>query len=269
MKHNLKLTITPLIAGLGLMLGSSPAFAQHVLVNEPFNPSDPSNIAWADSEPTATTTPYDVSGGSFTIGGSGNYVVKDITVWEVANPSASATANLSLLGGIAGSTISPTSPVSTSYSSSDLGALYSPGGAGPFEVYKINFAVDIALNAAQTYDFFLNAPYAYDAKRAETTQPYVNAFLLGAPDNGGNNTWLWLDVDDPANGNIPTVQTWYDYTGGGSSGYGPGGSFGPQNDNADVEVYGHYRCPDGGSALMLLGSSLAGLAFLRRRFGRC
>jgi hypothetical protein len=27
--------------------------------------------------------------------------------------------------------------------------------------------------------------------------------------------------------------------------------------------------PDGGSPLMLLGSSLAGLALLRRRFGRC
>jgi len=129
------------------------------------------------------------------------------------------------------------------------------------EVYQLDFAVNLTLTGGQTYDFFLNGPYTqwFTATSIpnNTARPeYYNAFLqasTGQSDGGADGKFLWLtyavDINSPR-----TVE---------SQDMSPLG--GPSD--ANVQVFGNV--PDGGSVLMLLGSSLAGLAFLRRRFGRC
>jgi len=75
---------------------------------------------------------------------------------------------------------------------------------------------------------------------------YCNQFLLCA-NYGGSDDVLWLTTG----GDSQSVST-TDGLNGAASG----------------DAYVQVSTPDGGSALVLLGSSLAGLAFLRRRFGR-
>ena len=263
MKPNLKTTVRRLLAGIGAILAASPALAQTMVVdrglptaNVNSGTANQSNVAWGDSESTANPAQYDVIGDSFTIGGSGNYTVTDIRVWEVNGP----TTGLSLLGGVSGSTIS-TTPIDSSYTVESVtyanGQTYQGSSGNFMPIYQLDFKVAINLAAGQTFDFFLNGSYvSYDDKG------YVGPFLAssaGQSGGGADGLMLLLNV----NGSTTSVGTWNSQTGVGTSdwnGY-PGWD---KTSDANVEVF----VPDGGSAFMLLGSSLAGLAWLRRRFGR-
>jgi hypothetical protein len=260
MKLNSKLTITPLLAGMAVMAGGSPAFAQSLLVNDGLptanvnsGTADQSNVAWADNESTATPANFIVPGGSFSIGGSGNYTLTDIRVWDVNGP----TTGLSLLGGLASSTMT-VNPISTSYTVTPTtypnGQTYQ-GSSGDFlPLYQLDFSVDINLAAGQTFDFFLNGPFTF------YSDEYVNPFLAASA--SPSSPFLWLDVGDPAYSDVPTAVTWFSGTGGGTLDGGTAGPGWNQDSVADVQVFG---TPDGGSALMLLGGSFAGLAWLRRK----
>jgi hypothetical protein len=253
MKINLKSTVTLLVAGLAVMAGGSSAFAQTLLVNdglptvnENSGTADQSNVAWADTETGPNPATYDVPGGSFAIGGTGNYNVTDIRVWDVNGP----TTGLSLLGATGNVLSSSYTVTPTTYAN---GQTYQSQSGASLPLYQLDFKVDIDLAAGQTLDFFLNGAYtAYDG------DGYVGPFL--AASSSPSSPFLWLDVGDPTYSDNPTVLTWFSGTGGGTTGFGPGWN---QDSVADVQVFG--SAPDGGSALMLLGSSFAGLAWLRRK----
>jgi hypothetical protein len=257
MKHNLKLT---LMAGMAVMLGGSAAFAQTVLIDGGAVPNTglpytqvqpPGDLSWADSEATAVKADmggYSDPGGSFTIGGSGSYTVTGITVWDVVTTTAGAPTGLSLLGGV--STGSTFNTISSTYTATPGfygdGLNYNPGNPDsypPSTLYQVDFTVDLAVSAGSTYDFFLDGPYTYDTGlAADGLGPYSGPFLLCANYNTSDSV-LWLENID-LSGTSPSVGTYAGVTG---------------------DAYAEVSLPDGGSALLLLGSSFAGLAWLRRK----
>ena len=230
--------------------------------------SNRSNVAWADSETSATPSEYWLPGDNFTL--SSNSQVSDIRVWIVG---AGATApgylptGISLLGGNAGGTIST---ISTTYTYTSVTYPSSTetyqGSSGAYSnIYQVDFSTNLNLAAGQTYDFFVNQPYEY----VSSTIGYANAFLhasnaalSGSTQQGADGVFLWLDV----NGNAQTVQTWYSGTGGGTSGFPAGWD---KNSDANVQVFG-TPTPIPGSGLLAAvgGLALIGGMALRRRMAK-
>ena len=213
------------------------------------------NVAWADSEPTTTASSFYLPGDDFTLAGSGANQVSDIRVW-----TTDTTLGLSLLGGVAGSTIST---ISSSYTATPVTYANGDGyqhSSGVFsQIYQLDFSVNLALNGGQTFQFFLNGPAS-----AYPSGGYVNSFLLasnaglsGSTQQGANGEFLYLAPDG-------TVETWYSGTGGGTSGWGPGWN---KNTDANVQVFG-TAIPEPSTvvagALLLLPFGVSTLRMLRK-----
>ena len=263
MKHQWKQTFTPFLTGIAVLVGGSSGFSQTLLVNDGLPTANEnnglanqSNVAWADTESSSTPANYDVPGGSFTLGGSGSYTITDIRVWDVNGP----TTGLSLLGGVSGSSMSLT-PISAAYTVTPTtyanGQTYEGQSGNFLPLFQVDFAVDIPLAAGQTFDFFLNGAYT-----AYPGDGYVGPFLAASA--SPNSPFLWLDVGDPLVSDVPTVETWYSAgdNGGGTVPWAPFAGWN-QDSVADVQVFG--SAPDSGSAMLLLGSTFAGMAWLRRK----
>jgi hypothetical protein len=218
--------------------------------------ADRSNVAWADSESTSTPSEYWLPGDDFTLTSSAN--VDDITVWIVGAGTTAPgflPSGLSLFGGDAGGTISQ---ISTTYTSAPVtytdGTTYQSSSGNYWNLYQVNFAVNLSLSAGQTYDFFVDQPYQCYSASCDT---YVNAFLSasnaglsGSTQEGADGQFLWLDV----NGATNTVETW-----------NSDGAGWDKSSDANVQVYGS-PVPEPAS-ILLFGSGVLGLGIrLRRRF---
>ncbi len=225
-----------------------------------------SNVAWADSESSSSPSEYWIPGDSFAISGSGTYQVTDIRVWEVANgPTAPGylPTGQSLLGGLAsGSTFSQ---IDSGYTVTPVtysdGSTYQGQSGNYWNLYQLDFSVNLTLAAGQTYNFFLNSPFvAGDASGSTYYNAFLhasNAALSGSPQDGSDGTFLWLDV----NGASQTVQTWDSGTGAGTAGFPAGWD---KNSDGNVQVFGS-SVPDSANTLALFGFSLVGLALLRQK----
>jgi hypothetical protein len=145
-------------------------------------------------------------GGSFSIKGTGNYVVTGITVWDVVNTSAGAPTGLSLLNAN-GSTIS--SGYTATVATYGNGQNYVPQNGDPgypaSTLYQLNFAVDVPMNAGSPYEFFLDGPLTVYPNGS-----YYNSWLLCA-NYGGSDLIPWLE--GLGVGGTPTVGTYDGVTG--------------------------------------------------------
>lgn len=206
--------------------------------------SNRSNIAWADSETTGTPSEYWLPGDNFTLGGSGSYLVNTIRVWTIGNSS-----NLSLLGGLDGN---PMSIISTSYSATPVtysNSLTYQNNAGSFlNLYQVDFAVNLSLNAGDAYDFFVNSPWAFVAENDFRNTPLhsTNAGLSGSTQEEADGVFLWLHV----NGATQTVETWDTATGAGTSGFPAGWD---KDSDGNVQVFGAAVPEPGSLAILSVG----------------
>ena len=77
------------------------------------------------------------------------------------------------------------------------------GSSGAFrDMYQVDFTVSIALAAGQTYAFF------FDGTGGDYTVPFVhasNAALSGSPQDGADDTMLWVNI---LNGTAGVPETW-------------------------------------------------------------
>jgi hypothetical protein len=259
------------LAALGL---ASSATADTLLVNRGLPTAnlnsaagaDRSNVSWADSEASANPSEYWVPGDDFTISGSGAYRVTDIRVWEVAagiNTPGFLPSGQTLLGGL---NSGPIGTISSSYTSPSVtyadGTTYQGNNGGFWNIYQLDFSVNLTLNAGQTFDFFLNGPFTLGDNSGDYFNAFLhasNAGLSGSPQDGSDGTFLWLDVNTSLG--AQTVETWNSQTGAGTSPFTPGG-FPPSDGN--VQVFGD-PVPDASSTWMLLTGGLAALSLIRRK----
>jgi hypothetical protein len=214
------------LAGL-LLAGSHLATAAPVMVfdrglptinlNEPAGVNR-SNIVLVDYGISDGITPTDPTiivsvGDDFTLPGCGTYQVTTIRVWSTDFDK------LSLWGGLAGNSILPlmigatTTPVpytvkAVTYPGGNVGyqnstyvatqTLQPQPGSSPTtisQIYQIDFSVNIALNAGQTYQFFLVRPVV-PVDGFTVRGGYVhasNAALSGSPQDGADGIILLLD----------------------------------------------------------------------------
>lgn len=220
-----------------------------------------SNVSWADAESSPTPSQYWLPGDDFTLSSNSN--VTDIRVWIVGagdTAPGSLPAGLSLLGGYNNGTIST---ISSSYTDSLVtyanGQSYQGNSGDYWNIYQVDFTVNLSLSAGQTYDFFVNQPYVSGGGGN-----YYNAFLhasnaalSGSTQDGADGQFLWLDV----NGTVQSVCTWDSGTGGGTCGFGAGWD---KNSDANVQVFG--TAPEAGSVDLLLVVLLCfGCALWRKR----
>ncbi len=202
---------------------------------------DRSNVAWADNESSSTPTEYWLPGDSFQIPKPGIYGITSIRVWIVGG----STDGLTLWGGVDGSTIVP---ISTTYTVTSVsyanGQTYQGGGGSPYPIYQVDFTVNLNLMGGQTFDFFVDGPWA----SYEGGLYYVNSFLhasnkdlSGSLQQGSDDWFLWLDRS--GSGNV--VETWNSETGDGTAWMawglpGPASAAGwDKPSDANVQVFGH------------------------------
>lgn len=219
--------------------------------------SSRSNVSWSDNQPNSNPTDYRLPGDDFSL--AANATVDDIRVWVVGagveNPGY-LPSDLSLWGGNAGSAISQ---ISTTYTSTQVtyadGSSYQGNNGGYWNIYQVDFAVNLNLAAGQMYDFFVDQPYECDLPGSPCPD-YANAFLhasnaalSGSTQQGADNEFLWLDVNT-TNGN-QTVQTW-DSNGNGWD----------KSSDANVQV---YATPEASSILLLATGLLSAGAFVKLR----
>lgn len=250
------------ILGLACLAGVTNANADTMLfdrglptANLNTSTSPRSNVLWADWEATSVHSTFYQPGDDFTLAGIGPYQVNTIRVWSTDN------TGLSLLGGLAGgSIVSQSSTYTSTLVTSYDGGLGYKGNSGAYrDVYQIDFGVSIALNAGDTYQFFLDGPAAaYDGGG------YVNSFLhasdkdtSGSTQQGADDTFLWL--------NGGTVYTWNSGTGVGSlcPSIPCAGDNHPSDGN--VQVFGAPIPEPETYAMMLAGLGLMGFIARRRK----
>jgi hypothetical protein len=201
-----------------------------------------SNVAWADFESSATPSEYWLAGDDFTVGGSGSYQVNTIRVWTI-----DSSAGLSLVGGADGGAMSLLSNSYTATPVTYVGGQIYEGSAARHEIFQLDFAVNMTVNAGQTVDFFLDGPF--NAGSGGFLSPYLhasNAALSGSPQDGSDDTFKWLHVNG---GQV--VETWNSGTGTGTSGFSAGWD---KASDGNVQVFG--------SAVPLPSSALGGLTLL-------
>jgi hypothetical protein len=255
------LKLAVILASSGVMSASADLLVDRGLPTANLNNAagaNRANVAWADNEPTGTT-PY-APGDSFSIGGSGNYIVSDIRVWEVGG----STTGLSLLGGFGSGSITS---LSSSYTAQSVtygdGSTYQGSSGGFLSIYQLDFAVNIPLNGSQTLDFFLNGPSTADTVNGGYDSLFLhasNAGLSGSPQQGSDGVFLFYD---PTSGN---VLTWGSGTGAGT--YDPGVAGWDKDSDGNVQVFGS-AVPEPrtlvSGALMLLPFGAGTLRMLRKR----
>lgn len=198
--------------------------------------SSRSNVAWAFGPDTSG---YWVAGDDFSISGSGTYHVDTISVWAMMynNQPLSATT---LWFGAENGALSNIGPAAAVVDASYAGGIDYQGSSGSFIKFsRLDFAVNQDISAGTTYQFFLDNAFLVSS----------NAALSGSTQQGADDYMraLWV------NGPDLTVESWQSL-----------GSGWDKNSDANVQVYGApVPVP---AAVWLLGTGLAGLACIRRRF---
>jgi hypothetical protein len=195
-----------------------------------------SNVAWADDVAGI------IDGDDFQIGGSQNYLVDKIRVWSVVN------SNMSLWLRSAEGTIAKlsNSTVTVAKYSDPAASTYQGSRGGLLEMFQLDFNVNMVLNGATTYQFFLES-------NSPTELAYLhssNAALSGSEQKGADDLMLAATV---VGGVITSVESWTSFQNGWD-----------KSSDANVQVYGSAVPIPG--ALWLLAPGLAGLAAFRRRF---
>jgi len=150
--------------------------------------SDRANVAWAFTQ--YTSPDYWVVGDTFQNTSSQTWDINQITLWTVGT-----TASASLWGGIDGSSAIGVVSASGAVSPATYadGSTYQGSSGSSIAMYQVNFAVNIALAAGQTYDFFLDGTGSGDG----TVVPFVhasNAALSGSTQDGADNSMLGAEV---------------------------------------------------------------------------
>lgn len=238
-------------------------FANSLLVDRGLptaNLNDPAganraNIAFSASGYTPSA--YTVLGDSFVNTSASVWSIGDIRLWSVS-PLATVTLRSGIDGsGVYGSTAGTIS--ATTYAVNDASGhnTFQAAGIVPalyYDLWQLDFAVNVTLAPGQTYDFFLDGTgnTALDPSGNALVVPYFhasNAALSGSPQQGANGLILSGDV---VNGTLTSV------TSVNSS------QFWDKAFDFNVQAFG--TVPDAGSTLLLLGSALGGLAMLRRHF---
>lgn len=213
--------------------------------------SNRSNTAWADQEsydPGAPgfTDEYWLMGDDFSIKGSGQYRVTQLTVWSLNK------TGLSLWLGPEGGTISQLSSVPTATSVKYADSSTYQGSAGAYrDLYRLDFSVNLVVDANQKYQFFLDGPW--ESMGANTwVGPFLhasNSALSVSSQAGADNFMLALYRYNASNVYVDTWNSaelnW------------------DKSSDANILVQG-APVPIPG-ALWLLGSGLLGLIGLRRR----
>ena len=206
-----------------------------------------------------TPNDYTVLGDTFVNTSASVWSINDIRLWSVS-PLATAT----LLSGIDGSGVygSTAGTISaTTYAVNDANGHnnFQAAGVMPplyYDLWQLDFTVNITLAPGQTYDFFLDGTgnTATDFSGNALVVPYLhgsNAALSGSPQQGSDGMILLADV---VNGSLDPASITSDSS----------AQFWDKPFDFNVQVFGSV--PDAGSTLVLLSSALGGLALLRRRF---
>ncbi len=208
--------------------------------------SDRSNVSWSDGGGDGT---YWLVGDDFTNTSSLTYNITDIRVWTTGHSLTDPT----LFGGLAGTDLNV---VSIGSASVDFNATYADGSTyqlpnnNYIPIQQIDFTVNIALGAGQTYDFFPNASSTYGENFIFVAAS--NAALSGSHQNGADNYirdglvssgTISADSIDFFNTDAPGV--W------------------DKSSDINVQVFG--TVPDAASTLSLLGLAFSSLLLLRRK----
>ena len=206
--------------------------------------ADRSNVAWAFT--LYTPTSYWLVGDNFSNTSAQSWQIDTIRVWTTGQTDTAV-----LWGGVEGLglTVLSSSYVMTDSTYADA-SLYQTSSGNYTGIHQIDFAVNIALGAGQTFDFFLDG----SGSGGVTFVPFVhssNAARSGSTQQGADDSMLYANV---VGGAIATadVGTW--------SSLGDGWD---KPSDVNVQVIG--TVPDSGSTLALVGVALVGLSLRRRR----
>ena len=247
------------------LTGAYSLFANSVLIDRGLptaNLNDPAganraNIAFA--APGYTVNDYTVLGDTFVNTSASVWSIDTIRLWAV-----SPLATVALWGGIDGSgvyglTAGTISAATYAVNDANGHNTFQAAGVVPalyYDLWQLDFTVNVTLAPGQTYDFFLDGTgnTALDPLGNALVVPYLhgsNAALSGSPQEGSDGMILSGDV---VNGSLDVASiTSYNSS-----------QFWDKAFDFNVQVFG--TVPDAGSTLLLLGSALGGLAMLRRRF---
>jgi hypothetical protein len=175
------------------------------------NAQQSSDLSWSDEEFTGTPNGYVDAGGSFSMSGSGTYRITGITVWDVVNNDIGIPTGLSLLNASGSRISSGYAATVATYGNGKNYVPANPDGYPPATLYKLNFAVDVLVNAGSTYDFFLDGPLTdYSSYGTYPAGNYFNSFLLC--NDASSDPVLWLEnLNLP--GTSPDVISWDGYNG--------------------------------------------------------
>lgn len=202
-----------------------------------------SNVAWAYGSDNNGSW---LVGDTFTNNSLNTYYIDTIRLWTVGT-----TTSASLWGGLTGATAF--NQISNSYTSATAtyanSSTYQGSSGSPIVMTQLDFAVNIALGAGDSFLFFLDG-----SRPSSPFIPFIhasNASLGGAPSDGADDIYYFgllnSGVIDAGNVGATTSQ----------------GNGWDKASDVNVQVYGNV--PDSGSTVALLGCALAGFAFFRRR----
>lgn len=198
-----------------------------------------SNVAWTETGYSPAN--YWMVGDTFANTSSKIWFIDTIRLWTVGATSAAA-----LWGGIDGSSIGLVSGSGTISNAAYADSSTYQGYSGTYrDMHQVDFAVDIALAAGQTYDFFL------DGTGGDYGVPFVhasNAALSGSPQVGANDSLLEANV---VGGSVASVDAWTSLGNGWDKG-------------SDVNVQAFGSVPEPATYAMLI-PGLGLLGFMGRR----
>lgn len=200
-----------------------------------------SNVAWVDSG--YTPTDYWLVGDTITNTSSRTWFIDTLRLWTVY-----PTGTVALWGGIDGTTIGLAAGSGTKSPTAYADASTYQGYSGAYrDMFQLDFGVNIALAAGQTYDFFL------DGTGGDYVVPFAhasNAALSGSPQDGADNSMLWGEVVSGSFNQI-SVQPWTSLGGG-------------WDKASDVNVQAFGSVPEPATYAMLMPGFFL-LGFMRRR----